>query len=104
MTEQEVEDFEDYLADVFMIWDCEEQNWIEGMPVILRFENKDVVVSKTQGKDGFQIATLSEDKDALLEYLQKERSIQERCLSWVRVSCYSNCIGELTSIESLLSL
>ena len=38
MTEQEIDSFEDYLADVLCVWDCYEQEWVEMAPVILRFE------------------------------------------------------------------
>lgn len=44
MTAQEIEKFEDYLADVLMVWDCYEQCWIEDAPIVLRFENIDVLV------------------------------------------------------------
>ena len=46
MTEQEIDSFEDYLADVLCVWDCYEQEWVEKAPVILRFEKMDVLIQR----------------------------------------------------------
>lgn len=34
----------DYLADVLRVWDCDEQRWLGATPIILRFENEDVLL------------------------------------------------------------
>ena len=33
----------DFLVDMFRIWDCYAQGWIENSPILLRFESDDVV-------------------------------------------------------------
>lgn len=33
-----------YLADVLRVWDCDEQRWLGATPIVLRFENEDVLL------------------------------------------------------------
>ena len=49
MTEQEIDSFEDYLADVLCVWDCYEQERVTGSPLVLRFESADVVADLEMG-------------------------------------------------------
>lgn len=43
----------DYLADVLRVWDCDEQRWLGAAPIILRFENEDVLLRARTLSDRF---------------------------------------------------
>lgn len=46
---KELWDYEDYLVDVLGVWDCYEQHWCEDAPFVLRFEERDIWVTKRAG-------------------------------------------------------
>lgn len=49
---EEKQQHEDYLADVFRVWNCDEERWMGSTPIVLRFENEDVLVrASTQDPD-----------------------------------------------------
>ncbi len=95
MNEQEINDFEDYLADVLMVWDCYEQAWVEETPIILRFENVDVLIQRPEDisndADRSFIALGSE-----AEILEKEKPCEasvDACICWRRAEDLSFLIG-----------
>ena len=44
MNEKSKKQQEDYLADVLRVWNCNEGRWMGSTPIVLRFENEDVLV------------------------------------------------------------
>ncbi len=95
MTDQEIIDFEDYLADVLMVWDCYEQAWVEEAPVILRFENVDVLIQRPDDiSNDTALSFLAQGFEA--EILESEKACEayiDACICWRRVEDISFLIG-----------
>lgn len=60
-TEKTLAGHEDYLADVLRLWDCYERSWVAGAPVILRFENRDVMAHEEAAHWSFAAASAIQD-------------------------------------------
>lgn len=93
MTEQEIEDFEDYLADVLCVWDCYEQERVTGSPLVLRFESVDVVADMEEGA----VYRTSGSNEAIVETLSAKymwSDSGEFCLSLSRDKTNVHMIGE----------
>ena len=41
---------DDFLAEVFRIWDCDTQCWLHNSPILLRFENDDLLIWIEKGR------------------------------------------------------
>lgn len=100
----------DYLADVFRVWDCDEQEWLGSAPVVLRFEGKDVLVGADTTRD------LAHDLAAEAPVSgnacsKHEDAADEPCLCWRGDRAFTHLIGSkmnlhdaLKSIRSVLEL
>lgn len=95
MTEQEINDFEDYLADVLMVWDCYEQAWVEEAPIILRFESVDVLMQRPEGiSNDTDLSFIALGSEA--EILESEKACEayiDACICWRRAEGLSFLIG-----------
>lgn len=40
---------DDFLADVFRVWDCDTQDWYDGTTTVFRFEGDDLLVWNEMG-------------------------------------------------------
>ncbi len=101
MTDQEINDFKDYLADVLMVWDCYEQKWLENTPIILRFENSDLIVAPKA--DGIRtVSFVRSDTQTLLDAFTADSDNNRTCSCWLHWNQGSNYIGEEYSVRSLL--
>lgn len=95
MTKQEIDGFEDYLADVLCVWDCYEQAWVEEAPVILRFENVDVLIQRPDDiSNDTALSFLALGSEA--EILESEKACEayiDACICWRRAEDLSFLIG-----------
>lgn len=90
---KELWDYEDFLADVLGVWDCYEQRWCEGAPLVLRFEERDIWVvgdMELAVRDGLEVvagAPVSSDAlaDCFPRYGAPVGPFSE-CLCWRTVS------------------
>lgn len=85
---------DDYLADVFRVWNCDTQNWFDSTTAIFRFENDDLLVwcemgylKAKQGAVGTQNAIEAESED---------------CLIWMPDPTFSDLFGEKVLSSTLL--
>lgn len=101
MTEQEIEGFQDYLADILKVWDCYEQDWVVSAPLILRFENADVVVEHEKNVPSKVTMANSGEEELISELVNGDLGV-DRCLCWLHADGYGDYIGELISLHALL--
>lgn len=105
MTEQEVEDFEDYLADVLMVWDCYEQCWVDDAPIILRFENADVAIAQTEESGNYGVSHLETGgSKLLLDSISDKADPEGTCLCWRRIRIEAFPLGVPTKLSSVYKL
>ncbi len=99
----------DYLADAFGVWDCEGCGWVGGAPVVLRFEEADLVVARAPLCAGDDSAdSIPGSLNAWRGSVDVEEPVLRRgavdlfddglpgggaCLQWARLSGCSPCIG-----------
>lgn len=93
MTEQEIDSFEDYLADVLCVWDCYEQERVTGSPLVLRFESADVVADLEMG-DLYWIDSSNEASVDALVVGYEQSDAEGPCLTLIRFESASRMVGE----------
>lgn len=95
-TEREAAAYEDYLADVLCVWDCYEQKWLEDAPVILRFENRDVVMAQSK-LSGYIAQGFGDDETErlILTELNDSNNAYETCFCWLSPQSASASIGSV---------
>ncbi|WP_289636038.1 hypothetical protein [uncultured Adlercreutzia sp.] len=93
MTEQEIDGFEDYLADVLCVWDCYEQERVTGSPLVLRFESADVVADLEMG-DLYWIDSSNEASVDALVVGYEQSDAEGPCLTLVRFESAARMVGE----------
>ena len=105
MTEQEIDSFEDYLADVLCVWDCYEQEWVEKAPVILRFEKMDVLIQRPSIDGDAKLAVPTAGSE--IDYPESGKTCNasaDSCACWRRADHYSFLIGRKFKGEEMLRL
>lgn len=84
----------DYLADVFRVWNCDTQNWLDSTTAIFRFENDDLFVWCEMGylkaKQGAMVT-----KNAI-------EIESESCLVWISDPTFADLFGEKGLSSDLL--
>lgn len=104
ITSDVIAEYKDYLADVLCVWDCYEQDWMKGSPIILRFENSDVVIEQRPSSGGTSTASfLHGTESETLENLS-EGSAKDVCLCWRHRTPEGIEIGQEYSVGSLLKV
>lgn len=93
MTEQEIDGFEDYLADVLCVWDCYEQERVTGSPLVLRFESADVVADLEMG-DLYWIDSSNEASVDALVVGYEQSDAEGPCLTLIRFESAARMVGE----------
>lgn len=93
MTEQEIDGFEDYLADVLCVWDCYEQERVSGSPLVLRFESADVVADLEMG-DLYWIDSSNEVGVDALVVGYEQSDADGPCLTLIRFESAARMVGE----------
>ena len=105
MTEQEIDGFEDYLADVLCVWDCYEQEWVEKAPVILRFEKMDVLIQRPSvGGDAKLSVPTAGSEIGYPESGKTCNASADSCVCWRRADHYSFLIGRKFKGREMLRL
>lgn len=108
---------EDYLADVLRVWNCDEGRWMGSTPIVLRFENEDVLVrSSTQDPDDLHFVKIashapisgtmcarmisdeddddrSEEDEEDIDRWHYDRKDERDCLCWRRDKVFSSLVG-----------
>lgn len=85
---------DDYLADVFRVWNCDTQNWLDSTTAIFRFENDDLFVWCEMGylkaKQGAMVTQNAIEIES------------ESCLIWMSDPTFSDLFGERDLSSTLL--
>ena len=76
----------DYLVETFRIWDCYAQDWLDGSPVLLRFETDDVVVLMGS-EESFEVIE-GPVNTFDLSALNTSADAENDCLCWLRDSTF----------------
>lgn len=113
---EEKQQHEDYLADVLRVWNCDEGRWMGSTPIVLRFENEDVLVrastpdpddlhfvkiasyapisgaicTRTSGGNGNESDEVDEESIRLWHY---DQASEQDCLCWRRDKTFSSLVG-----------
>lgn len=85
---------DDYLADVFRVWNCDTQNWFDSTTAIFRFEKDDLLVWCEMG-------SLRAKQGAVLTQNIIEAE-SESCLIWMTDPNFSDLFGERDLSSTLL--
>ena len=85
---------DDYLADVFRVWDCDAQDWHNGTTTVFRFENDDLLVWSEMG--GLKAERGAVDTQAPIE------EPLNACLVWRADPAFSEEIGNRRLCSTLL--
>lgn len=85
---------DDYLADVFRVWNCETQNWFDSTTAIFRFENDDLLV-------WCEVGCLKAKQGAVATQNTIEAE-SEDCLIWMSDPAFSDLFGEKALSSTLL--
>lgn len=96
------------LADAFGVWDAQAQEWLPYAPLLLRFEDTDLLLQPSV--DGTRVhAALGSVPTTLPlrlarpETAEQERLNQELCLQWMRCSDLSGLAGQRAVFARLLT-
>lgn len=90
----------DYLADVFRVWDCNEQHWIDSSPVLLRFEEEDVLAWKEDGRVVMRTGPVSTRSDPSGAFPAHPQGRWD-CTCWLHDDEYDGLIGGLWNVAGL---
>lgn len=98
------EEFEqDYLADVFRIWDCYAQDWADPFVTLFRFESDDVLVWCDNGRLHYRIGPI--DTNTTARQIPVSFDIENAdtsCLAWVSDPGFSDYLGQQSNAQNLL--
>lgn len=102
LTENEIANIADYLADELRIWNCYEQEWVVNAPAIIRFENRDVLVSTAEKREirAFFLPR-PEDAEAILDDVAARLAPAETCLCWRSFRSEGLRIGEFATLSEI---
>ncbi|WP_251213061.1 hypothetical protein [Adlercreutzia murintestinalis] len=90
---------DDYLADVFRVWDCDAQNWQNGTTVVFRFENDDLLVWNVMGGLKAKRGAVDTQKFQLGALIGAS---EESCIAWRSDSSFADLIGRAALSATLL--
>lgn len=99
------EEFEDdYLVDVFRVWDCDAQNWYGVCPIVFRFEQDDILVWRESSAFVAQIGPVdTSSAEESLSPLLELSILGEKCLSWKLDNEFAGLAGSKGIIPELLA-
>ena len=93
------------VADLFCVWDCDVDSWVAGSPLLIRFEEDDLLV-EVAGDHAVLTAGAVETGDAsTLPALCATAPLQaDACLCWCRCDLLDDLIGEAGAVPQLLAV
>lgn len=77
---------DDYLVDVFRVWDCDAQNWFDSTTTVFRFENDDLLV-------WCEVGCLKAKRGAVVTQNTIETQ-SESCIIWMSDPTFTDQFGE----------
>lgn len=93
------------VADLFCIWDCDVDSWVAGSPLLIRFEEDDLLVKVA---DGHAVLTPGAvdvgDAFALPALCATVPPQADACLCWCRCDLLDDLIGETGTVSHLLAV
>lgn len=89
----------DYLADVFRVWDCDAQDWLDGTTTVFRFESDDLLVWNEMG--GLKAMRGAVDTQSLGNSICALEGT-EACLAWRVDASFGGLIGRAALSATLL--
>lgn len=90
---------DDYLADVLRVWNCDNQDWHDGITTIFRFETDDLLVWSVQG--GLRATRGAVDTQSF-ELGPLVGASGDSCIAWRSDSSFSSLIGRAALSATLL--
>lgn len=93
------------VADLFCIWDCDVSSWVAGSPLLIRFEEDDLLV-EVAGDHAVLTAGAVDTGDAsTLPALCATAPLQaDACLCWRRCGLLDDFVGEAGPVPHLLAV
>lgn len=85
---------DDYLADVFRVWNCDTQNWFDRTTAIFRFENDDLLVWREMG--------CLKVKQGAVATQNAIEAQSESCLIWMSDPTFTDLFGKKGLSSDLL--
>lgn len=93
------------VADLFCVWDCDAGSWLAGSPLLIRFEEDDLLVKV---EDGHAVLTAGAvdtgDTSALPVLCATVPPQADACLCWCRCDLLDDLIGETGTVPHLLAV
>lgn len=76
---------DDYLADVFRLWDCDLKCWHDPCMIVFRFEREDIMVWNENGTIMHRLGPVDTNSigSALLDMV-KTGFVRDTCICWLR--------------------
>lgn len=93
------------VADLFCVWDCDAGSWLAGSPLLVRFEEDDLLVEVAGDHAVLTAGAVDVDDVSALPALCATASLQEdACLCWRRCGLLDNLVGEAGLVPHLLAV
>lgn len=93
------------VADLFCVWDCDAGSWLAGSPLLIRFEEDDLLVKVA---DGHAVLTPGAvdvgDASAHPALCATVQPQADACLCWCRCDLLDDLIGEAGAVPHLLTV
>ena len=86
------------VADLFCVWDCDVDSWVAGSPLLIRFEEYDLLAVLTPG------AVDMGDASAHPALCATAPLQADACLCWCRCDLLDDLIGEAGAVPQLLAV
>lgn len=94
-----------YLAEVFSLWDCYAQRWLDGSTMVYRYENQDLLTWLTD--EGLQVrcgAVDTTNVDPTILELIGKGDAGDICVCWRSGERYRNLVGEHVNANEILGM
>ena len=93
------------VADLFCVWDCDVDSWVAGSPLLIRFEEDDLLVKVA---DGHAVLTPGAvdvgDASTLPALCATVQPQADACLCWCRCGLLDDFVGEAGPVPHLLAV
>lgn len=93
------------VADLFCVWDCDAGSWLAESPLLIRFEEDDLLVKVVDGHAVLMPGAVDVgDTSALPALCATVLSQADACLCWCRYDLLDDLIGETGTVPHLLAV